>query len=92
MPFRLTISRALVFGITATLGLGSIIGTSNYALQHIKMGGPLYDRIRLGDDLVADILPPPEYLIEAYLEATLEMRDPAARSAQRAAGSASQGL
>ena len=70
MPFRLTISRAvIVFGAAALLGLGAIIGTGIGALQHLKVGGPLYDKIKLGNDLVADILPPPEYVIEAYLEA-----------------------
>src|SRR5512138_3023244 len=78
MPFHLTISRAIViFGIAALVGLGAIIGTSNFALQQIKVGGPLYDRIKLGNDLIADILPPPEYVIEAYLEATLAVREPA---------------
>jgi methyl-accepting chemotaxis protein len=47
------------------------------------VGGPLYDKIKLGNDLVADILPPPEYVIEAYLEATLALRDPSAVAAHR---------
>lgn len=85
MPFRLTISRAIVvFGIAAVLGLAAIIGTSNYALQQIKVGGPLYDKIKLGNDLIADILPPPEYVIEAYLEATLAIREPASLAERRA--------
>jgi methyl-accepting chemotaxis protein len=80
----LTISRAIVvFGIAALLGLAAIIGTSSYALQQIKVGGPLYDKIKLGNDLIADILPPPEYVIEAYLEATLAMRDPASIAERR---------
>ena len=84
MSFRLTISRGIViFGVAAVLGLAAIIGTSNYALHQIKVGGPLYDRIKLGNDLVADILPPPEYVIEAYLEATLAIRDPASLGERR---------
>ncbi len=84
VPFRLNISRAIiVFGIAVILGLAAIIGTSNYTLQQIKVGGPLYDKIKLGNDLVADILPPPEYVIEAYLEATLAMRDPASLEERR---------
>ncbi len=47
-----------------------------YALNELKVGGPLYSDIKLGNDLIADILPPPEYVIEAYLEATLAMREP----------------
>lgn len=35
----------------------------------VKVGGPYYQRIVQGKDIVADILPPPEYLIESYLNA-----------------------
>src|SRR4051812_23125681 len=84
MPFRLTISRAvIVFGAAALLGLGAVIATSNIALNHLKVGGPLYNKIKLGNDLVADILPPPEYVIEAYLEVTLALNDPASAAAHR---------
>jgi methyl-accepting chemotaxis protein len=47
------------------------------ALHQLKVGGPIYDRIVLGKDLVADILPPPEYIIESYVEVTLALNDPA---------------
>lgn len=84
VPFRMTISRAIVvFGLAVVLGLAALIGTSNFALQHMKVGGPLYDQIKLGNDLIADILPPPEYVIEAYLEATLAVRDPASHAERR---------
>lgn len=84
MSIRLTIARAIVaFGIAAVLGLVAIIGTNGYTLHRIKVGGALYDRIKLGNDLIADILPPPEYVIEAYLEATLAMRDPASVAERR---------
>jgi PAS domain S-box-containing protein len=42
------------------------------AFNHLQVNGPIYKRVVQGKDLVADILPPPEYLIEAYL-VTLEM-------------------
>lgn len=84
MSLRLTISRGVVlFGIILVLGLAAVIGTSTYTVQHIKVGGPLYDKIKLGNDLVADILPPPEYVIEAYLEATLAIREPASLAERR---------
>src|SRR5438270_5524956 len=77
MTLRLTISRAiLIFGLVTALGLGAVIATSVYGLSQLKVGGPLYNQIKLGNDLIADILPPPEYVIEAYLEATLAMREP----------------
>ncbi len=84
MSMRFTISRAvIIFGISAILGLAAIIGTSSFALQQIKVGGPLYDRIKLGNDLIADILPPPEYVIEAYLEASLAVREPTGLTERR---------
>jgi methyl-accepting chemotaxis protein len=84
MTPRLTISRAvLIFGLITAAGLGAVIATSVYGLAQLKVGGPLYNQIKLGNDLIADILPPPEYVIEAYLEATLVLREPAQLSAHR---------
>ena len=78
---RITISRAaFAFGMLTLAGLIAVIVASNYALSQLKVGGPLYDKIKLGNDLVADILPPPEYVIEAYLEATLALQDHASFS------------
>jgi len=54
------------------------------SLALLTVNGPIYQRIVLGKDLVADILPPPEYVLEAYLEATLAMSDPPERLAVRA--------
>ncbi|MBS1157873.1 MAG: domain S-box [Proteobacteria bacterium] len=36
-------------------------------LNKVQVNGPIYQRVVQGKDLVADILPPPEYLIESYL-------------------------
>lgn len=38
-------------------------------LNNLKVNGPLYLRIVQGKDLIADILPPPKYIIESYLVA-----------------------
>jgi len=79
MKVRLSISAAIaIFGLLLAIGFASVVLTSAYALKELKVGGPLYDRIKLGNDLVADILPPPAYVIEAYLEATLALREPKA--------------
>ena len=58
------------------VGFALTVATSQYGLKTLKIGGPLYQQIVLGKDLVADILPPPEYIIEAYLEATLLTKNP----------------
>ncbi len=84
MTLRLTISRAiLIFGLITAAGLGAVIATGAYGLAQLKVGGPLYNQIKLGNDLIADILPPPEYVIEAYLESTLVLHDPAQLAAHR---------
>lgn len=77
MKMSLSISKIIVtFGLLLVLGFTAIVGTGVYSLRELKVGGPLYSDIKLGNDLVADILPPPAYVLEAYLEATLAMREP----------------
>ncbi|HAR63223.1 MAG: hypothetical protein DKM50_08295 [Candidatus Margulisiibacteriota bacterium] len=60
-----------------TIGIFSlaflVFGIYSYTtLNKVKVNGPIYTNIVLGKDLIADILPPPEYIIEAYL-VVLEM-------------------
>ncbi len=46
------------------------IGSAIYSLMtidQVKVNGPIYQKIVQQKDLLADILPPPEYLIESYL-------------------------
>lgn len=46
----------------------SIFGIySNKIITDIKINGDMYKRIIEGKDLVADILPPPEYIVETHL-------------------------
>ncbi len=79
----MTISR-----VTKWLGAAVVVGylmtllTSHYALDTLKVGGEHHNKIVQGKDLIADILPPPFYLIESYLEATLAL------NVQREEGSA----
>lgn len=64
-------------------GCAALLTTTYVALQKLKVGGEIYSRIVLGKDLVADILPPPEYIIESYLETTLALNDPKSVQARR---------
>ncbi|MDR2485783.1 MAG: methyl-accepting chemotaxis protein [Treponema sp.] len=43
-------------------------------LHTLRIQGNLYNRIIMNKDLIADILPPPEYIIESYLN-VLQMSD-----------------
>ena len=36
-------------------------------LDFVKVNGPIYKNIRAGKDIIADVLPPPKYIIESYL-------------------------
>jgi methyl-accepting chemotaxis protein len=47
-------------------------------LNNLKVNGPVYQRIVQGKDLIADILPPPEYIIESYLTTMQALAAPAA--------------
>ena len=44
------------------------------AFNFLKINGPLYQRITQGKDTIADVLPPPKYIIESYL-LVLQMSD-----------------
>jgi methyl-accepting chemotaxis protein len=70
----MTISRVTKWlGTIVLAGYLMTLVTSHYALDTLKVGGEHHNRIVLGKDLIADILPPPFYLIESYLEATLAL-------------------
>lgn len=65
---KLTIARSLAFfGIIVSVGILASIGVMRFALNELKVNGPAYEQIIHGKDLIADILPPPLYLIESYL-------------------------
>jgi methyl-accepting chemotaxis protein len=77
MKIRVSISASIIlFGVVTGCGLATILSVTDYANKQLRVGGPLYSQIKLGNDLVADILPPPEYVVEAYLETTLALRAP----------------
>lgn len=55
----------------------AVLATSQLAMQRLKVNGPIYNDIERSKDVVADVLPPPKYIIEPYLEASLALIDPA---------------
>lgn len=42
----------------------------------IRHGGPISKRVALQDELVADVLPPPAFVVESYLHAAVILHDP----------------
>ncbi|WP_051229552.1 methyl-accepting chemotaxis protein [Paludibacterium yongneupense] len=65
------------------IGMAGFAAASFWAIHTLKVNGPIYARIIQSKDLVADILPPPAYIIEANLVAHQLMR--AATAGDRAA-------
>ena len=59
--------RFAVVVMSAFLGFALFGGFTFHTLNELKVNGPFYQRIVQGKDLIADILPPPEYIIETYL-------------------------
>lgn len=59
--------RFMVLLACVTVGFAGYGLWSFKTLAELKVNGPIYQRIVQGKDLVADVLPPPEYIIESYL-------------------------
>ncbi len=59
-------AKLLVLAAITIISIGALIGTSVWILNQVKVNGPVYSQIVLGKDLVADILPPPAYILEPY--------------------------
>jgi len=64
--FKLSIKLSLI--VVCALAGFVLFGTIfKLTLDTLKIRGPLYQEIIEGKDLLADILPPPAYIIESYL-------------------------
>jgi methyl-accepting chemotaxis protein len=61
--------KLIALTIITLLGIGISYLFGYFAFNSVKVNGPMYNKIILGKDLIADILPPPEYIIESYLVA-----------------------
>ncbi|MFH0730164.1 MAG: methyl-accepting chemotaxis protein [Pseudomonadota bacterium] len=67
------LSSKLVFLVSAFIVIFALFTLISYStLNHLRVNGPVYEQIVVGKDLIADILPPPEYIMETYL-VTLQM-------------------
>jgi methyl-accepting chemotaxis protein len=64
--------RLILTGIISTLIVLLLIGISFFTIQTVQIKGALYTKIIFSKDLLADILPPPAYIIETRLS-TYEM-------------------
>lgn len=75
MTVRARIRNAIAAGLVLML-LSALV--ASHFIQKIRVGGPIQTDLQMTSDLVADILPPPAYLIESFLEVSL-LRQESAR-------------
>ncbi len=69
LSVKLTILVGVFLGVFAAFAF-----VTYQTLETVRVNGPVYRDISAGKDLIADVLPPPEYIIEAQLVA-LQMAD-----------------
>ena len=79
--------------LIAIFAMGFVLsgGWAFKTLNLLKVNGPIYERIVQGKDLIADVLPPPEYIIESYLLA-LQLSRAADTGRQQALAERMRGL
>ncbi|WP_025659027.1 methyl-accepting chemotaxis protein [Rhizobium sp. IBUN] len=74
---KLNIARSLaIFAVVVAAGLIASISIQNYAFNKLRVNGEMYRQIVYGKDLVADILPPPLYVVESYMLALEAVQRP----------------
>jgi methyl-accepting chemotaxis protein WspA len=62
------LSVKLLFLVAVFIAMFAAFALSSYlTLQAARVNGPLYRDIVRGKDLIADVLPPPQYIIETHL-------------------------
>ena len=77
MNSRNSISRIVIgYGLAVCLGFIISLSVAVTALNQLRINGPVYDQISDAKDLTADILPPPLYVIEAFLTVQTSMDHP----------------
>lgn len=79
------IARMSKLGGLALLGLVTIAGlVAALGINTIRIGGTQYREIDLSNQVVADLAPPPLFLVEAYVESRLLAKDPVNVAAHKA--------
>jgi methyl-accepting chemotaxis protein len=72
-----TVSRLIyAFTLIVLAGLGISQWLQWNTLSTLKVGGPVYNEIVNGKDLIADILPPPLYVVQSYALANESINQP----------------
>lgn len=60
-------TRFIVIGIIFLAGYAALLAVGGLTLERVRIGGTLYGEVARDKDLIADILPPPEFIVEPNL-------------------------
>ena len=77
---RLSLGQKLgILGLLFVLGFAAFAWRAQATVERVGVGGPVYDNIIASKDVVADVLPPPMYLVETHLHCyqLTVLKDPA---------------
>ncbi|WP_250680758.1 methyl-accepting chemotaxis protein [Geomonas sp. Red32] len=74
---KITTRMKINLGVTVG-GLLIVFALAMGIIGKVKVNGPIYRQIVMGKDLAADILPPPSYILESYLDLQLAQAGDAA--------------
>ncbi len=81
----MTIEARIKFGGWAIqLGMLVAVAIGGYEFETVRFGGTIHHQNQLTSDLIGDILPPPEYVLEAYMETTKLIDQPDSYAQHRA--------
>jgi len=58
--------RLIALALVSVIATGAIVAGWWTVFNELKVGGPVYARVVKAKDLLADVNPPPEYIIQAY--------------------------
>jgi methyl-accepting chemotaxis protein len=77
------ISQKARLGAQFLIGLLLVsIAVASFVVYQVRSGGPITMREALQSELLADILPPPAFVVEPYKNAALILLDPGAAAPQ----------
>lgn len=60
-------TRFIVIGLLFLVGYVALIAVGAVTVERVRIGGSLYNDVVEQKDLIADILPPPKFIVEPYL-------------------------
>jgi methyl-accepting chemotaxis protein len=61
--------RMLLLTLLGGFGIAILLWGAFKVIERVKLGGPDYTQVVMAKDLIADVLPPPELIVEAHLTA-----------------------